>query len=294
MKRILLPIDFSPCSVAATRLGLAIAREHGASVTMFHASGLLEHARIPPAVVEEQRRVRRESNARELRALSVELAQASGPVDIAVRHCDPAIGILGFAEEWKPDLIVMGSHGISASSFMLGSVSRHVAREATAPVLVAREPHQPRFPADGRFRRPIAAIDYSRFSVPSMRLAAELAHPDSTLELIHVYVAPDYEVTPELEAALGEARAEELEALEELAGRVDIAPVRISARAKLGRVADELAKLVANSETDLVVIGAHGRDRHHPRLGTVADRMLRVSDAPVLILSDAAVDAMGY
>lgn len=291
MKRILIPVDFSACSVTALRLGLALANHHRARVTMLHASGLLEHARLPMPLVEEQRRARGEASARDLRALSDELAAAHIPVEIEVRHCEPVTGILAFAAEWQPDLIVMGSHGERAGAFMLGSVSSRTALLAPCPVLIARQEHAARFPAGGRFRRPVVAVDYSRFSVPAVRVAAALADPDATLELIHVYFAHDFEVTPELQAALGEARAEELEALKELADRVDIAPVRCSARAELGRVADQLSALVDGDDTDLVVLGAHSRDVEHPRLGSVADRMLRTSAAPVLILGDRAVPA---
>ena len=51
----------------------------------------------------------------------------------------PAWGIVKRAEEWKADLIVMGSHGRSAvGRFMLGSVSQVVVREAPCAVRVVR------------------------------------------------------------------------------------------------------------------------------------------------------------
>jgi nucleotide-binding universal stress UspA family protein len=51
----------------------------------------------------------------------------------------PATAILSKADEWKPDLIVVGSHGRSAlGRFILGSVSQKVVTEAHCSVRVAR------------------------------------------------------------------------------------------------------------------------------------------------------------
>lgn len=51
----------------------------------------------------------------------------------------PAWGIIKKADEWNPDLIVVGSHGRSAfGRFFLGSVSQKVVTHARCPVRVAR------------------------------------------------------------------------------------------------------------------------------------------------------------
>jgi nucleotide-binding universal stress UspA family protein len=51
----------------------------------------------------------------------------------------PASAILNKADEWKPDLIVAGSHGRSAlGRFILGSVSQEIVTEAHCSVRVAR------------------------------------------------------------------------------------------------------------------------------------------------------------
>lgn len=51
----------------------------------------------------------------------------------------PAWGVLRAAEEWKPDLIILGSHGRSAlGRFFLGSVSQKVLSESLCSVRIAR------------------------------------------------------------------------------------------------------------------------------------------------------------
>lgn len=60
---------------------------------------------------------------------------------VSVEACadSPAWGILKKAKEWKPDLIVVGSHGRSAlDRIVLGSVSQKVVTEARCPVRVSR------------------------------------------------------------------------------------------------------------------------------------------------------------
>ena len=51
----------------------------------------------------------------------------------------PAWAVIRRADEWKPDLIVVGSHGRSAlGRFFLGSVSQKVMTEAHCSVRIAR------------------------------------------------------------------------------------------------------------------------------------------------------------
>ena len=55
------------------------------------------------------------------------------------RHGDPAEMIIEVAEQLRPDLIVMGSHGHTGiKRFLLGSVSEKVARHAPCSVLLSR------------------------------------------------------------------------------------------------------------------------------------------------------------
>lgn len=62
-----------------------------------------------------------------------------GKIHYEVLQGKPAAEILRKAEEWKPDLIVVGSHGRSAiGRFFLGSVSQKVAESANCSVRVVR------------------------------------------------------------------------------------------------------------------------------------------------------------
>ena len=77
--------------------------------------------------------------ARARRVLSPELE-----VNEIVRQGNAANAILRTAEEWRADLIVMGTHGRGrVARFLLGSVAEAVLRRATCPVVtVAHQPEQ--------------------------------------------------------------------------------------------------------------------------------------------------------
>lgn len=288
MQRILVATDFSTTSSAAAYLGYAMAGAHHAQLCLYHATGLLDHASVKPEIAERVRETRAEHSHRDLVELRDQLREedrAPAAVEIVIRHAEPAFGIRAYAREWEADLIVMGSHE-DDRSFMLGSIAMQVARAAPCPVLVTREHHRARFPASGKFHRPLVAIDHSPFSAPAVELAAQLADGAATMELVHIYYsaeAPDHEGSIEL------ARTEELARLSELVRDLDIAPVTVTSRATAGSVAKSLVALIADSHFDLVVAGAHGRRGAGPTLGTVADRLLRGSDAPVLILPETAL-----
>ncbi|HKX51105.1 MAG TPA: universal stress protein, partial [Candidatus Binatia bacterium] len=60
-------------------------------------------------------------------------------VNYEVGNGSPAFEILNRADEWKPDLIVVGSQGRTAlGRFVLGSVSQKVLTEASTSVRIAR------------------------------------------------------------------------------------------------------------------------------------------------------------
>jgi nucleotide-binding universal stress UspA family protein len=60
-------------------------------------------------------------------------------VDTRTVEAETRTGILSVAEDWKADLIVLGSHGRRGlQRFFLGSVAEGVARHAKSSVLIVR------------------------------------------------------------------------------------------------------------------------------------------------------------
>ncbi len=134
---ILAATDFSPCSVTAVRLAVALARRQRVPLALFHC---LEPLVVDPAatpvnaewsaaiVTAAEQALKQQ--AEDIRKLGIEV-QAEVRVGAAAR------AILEFARKCKPELIVMGTHGRrGAARLFLGSCAEDVVRSSTCPVLV--------------------------------------------------------------------------------------------------------------------------------------------------------------
>lgn len=105
----------------------------------------------PPSGLEIVEHIDREQEFMTLAAraaMRVTKARPAWQVKAEVGIGSPASVILEKADEWKPDLIVLGAHGRSAlGRFVFGSVSQKVLHEAKGSVRVARgqaeEPDRP-------------------------------------------------------------------------------------------------------------------------------------------------------
>jgi nucleotide-binding universal stress UspA family protein len=135
VKKILYPTDFSSFSNQAYFHAVALAEQHGASLTVLYVyvPGVMDPG--VPAGAAAQRRYWRE-----------QLEQIR-PVDptIAVHHVllegDPASEIVRYAADNGTDLIVMGTHGRTGlERLLMGSVAERVLRESTCSVLVVKLP----------------------------------------------------------------------------------------------------------------------------------------------------------
>jgi nucleotide-binding universal stress UspA family protein len=147
LRRILVPVDFSPPSRAALAYAAALADRFGAELTLLHvvqdlavffpdpegaASVTLPVGQLTAAVREGLTRFLRESNL------------GDRPAREEVREGRPHAEIIAYAAEAGSDLVVMGTHGRGGLAHMLlGSVSERVVRGAPCPVLTVREAQRP-------------------------------------------------------------------------------------------------------------------------------------------------------
>jgi nucleotide-binding universal stress UspA family protein len=137
------------------------------------------------------------------------------------------------------------------------------------------------------FEHILVLTDFSEHADAALSVAIEIARKfDSRLTLVHAFEPPSYAyvglmttpvdlVTPLHEAA-GQTLAKALEALKARFERSDSLLV-------FGVVAIELVNAIEKQHADLVVMGTHGRTgMSHLLLGSVAERIVRGSAAPVL------------
>lgn len=142
LKKILVPVDFSPLSKKAVQYALRLAQQFKAEMTLFHA---LE-PEIPPSFEGMMMtQVFSDSDApgrqKELKAL-VGSVRSSGAVRVGsmFRRGLAAYEIVEAAKELDVDLIVIATHGYTGwKHFCIGSTAERVVRAAPCPVLVVRE-----------------------------------------------------------------------------------------------------------------------------------------------------------
>lgn len=139
IKRILVPIDFSPPSLRALDAAAEFSRPYDAELTIlyvvepsFYGSPLL----VDPQVVGEKERENAEAKLVEL---AQEIGKRGVESTILVRFGVAYHVILDAAKEFKADLIFISTHGRTGLAHsLIGSVAERVVREASCPVLTVR------------------------------------------------------------------------------------------------------------------------------------------------------------
>ncbi len=147
--KILVPVDFSPCSEEAFRIAMSLAKLFQAEVLLLHvidtkSLDMLNRLGLaPPSEAKKQKKALHHQarlNARRLLAMDV----AHG---VAIRRLlaegAPFVEIARLARTEKVDLVVMGSYGGSAGNvdkIFFGSTAEKVVRTAGCPVLTVPLP----------------------------------------------------------------------------------------------------------------------------------------------------------
>ncbi|HXZ93912.1 MAG TPA: universal stress protein [Burkholderiales bacterium] len=143
-KRILVAIDGSDTSKRALREALQLAKDGKSALRVLHVLDLVTFSTDTPsgfAAYEEALRVGGEqmlSDASEM-AEKAGVACATKLLEMEERGRRVAEEIARDAEEWRAELIVIGTHGRRGMSrVLLGSVAESLVRIAPAPVLLIR------------------------------------------------------------------------------------------------------------------------------------------------------------
>lgn len=141
LNRILVPVDFSDCSLEAVEYAALMAERHRASLTLLHVLEPVSYGLDFTLLHGGKREEMRERSTARLGDLTRALAGAGIPADSQVRGGTPFESILDSAKTIPADLIVMGTHGRRGLSHALcGSVAEAVLRQSHCPVLTVRSP----------------------------------------------------------------------------------------------------------------------------------------------------------
>lgn len=138
--RILVPIDLSEASVADQGVNVAkeIAQRSDGALRLVHVidSAVIAAPMLYLPPVDFGQLAAEQGKALEGIARSLELPGKA--VESCVRMGGVYAEVLAEAADWKADLIVVGAHKPSMSTYLLGSSATAIVRHATCSVLVVR------------------------------------------------------------------------------------------------------------------------------------------------------------
>jgi nucleotide-binding universal stress UspA family protein len=146
--KILVPVDFSPCSLLVVGQAASLASQLKASVTLLHIAELT----IPPdSLVRpdgqpiQVERYLIEGAKNGMDAMVAEAKRHNVDVQAIVKAETAVVqGILEVCRTEHSDLIVLGTHGRSGlARVLLGSVAEGVSHQAKVPVLLIRREVRP-------------------------------------------------------------------------------------------------------------------------------------------------------
>jgi nucleotide-binding universal stress UspA family protein len=209
-------------------------------------------------------------------------------------HAEAAIGspaniLIWKAEEWKPEMIVVGSHGRTAlGRFFFGSVSQKVLHAANCSVRIARGKEKS---ADGPVRL-IVGVDGSRDAESAVKAITTRHWPKGSearvVGAIGVFppVASDYMA---LEAGkwIAAENARVKEAVEAALSRLRGIGLSVSSVVKAGNPKSLLCAEAEEMDVDCIFVGAKGVGRvERILLGSVSSSVAARAHCSVEVIRD--------
>jgi nucleotide-binding universal stress UspA family protein len=136
VRSILVPVDGSASSRRAVALAATMAHSLPATLTLLHVAPIDDL----PVLIGETEATRATEDGQMILAEEVKSVRRHGvEPSIELRRGRAAGQILRVAATLDPDLIVMGTRGLTgAKSLLMGSVSRTISRRAKAQVVLVR------------------------------------------------------------------------------------------------------------------------------------------------------------
>ncbi|HEX9886787.1 MAG TPA: universal stress protein [Longimicrobiales bacterium] len=196
-----------------------------------------------------------------------------------------------YTRSTEPGLILMGTHGRTGfSRAWLGSVADALVRQAPWPVLLVR-------PSCGGCGDPVAPFNHvlipldgsersERIVAPTMDLVAGSETRVRLLQVVRPSAVFGTQVLPVSAGAVAEARRKAIQYLEGvaegIADRVSAVGIEVI---ESTQPAQGILEVAERESVDLVALATHGyRGVRRALLGSVADKVLRGADVPLLLL----------
>lgn len=310
LKAILVPLDGSHFGEQALPLAISLSERTGATLHLVHvdapviaayAGGYPGPYSLPPA-----RNVERHAQERHYLESIHQRISTTAHVSATLTILDgPVAGTLAnYAERAGISLIVMTTHGRGPMArFWLGSTADSLIRQAPVPLLIVR-PREglDQTLADISFRHVLIPLDGSAYAEQAIAPALEVigrtdvhytlarvVEPFSSFDAVTLQHTPAWEHD---ETRLRESEAKDY--LAAVAQGMQSDDLHVMTRVFIAEhPALALVDAACEDEYDLIALATHGRGGFRRMLvGSVADKILRASTCPILIVrpQDAAAD----
>ncbi|MGQ4555570.1 universal stress protein [Halobellus sp. GM3] len=273
IRRILVPVDGSESADSALDHAITLA---GALDAEVHLVAVVDPYGL--STVTERREVEDELEA-VVASAAERVREAGVSVETAVEAGFPHKEILRAVAERSIDMIAMGTHGRRGlDRYVLGSVAEKVVRLSPVPVLTARVGATGERP----YREIVVPTDGSDAAAPAERLGVDLAGRfDAVVHALSV--VPDRRFrTSETDSAYEEAAQSAVDRVGECGARIG---VETDGAVEHGVPHRAILDHCEAAGADLVVLGTHGRTGvERFVLGSVAEKVVRLSETPVLVV----------
>ena len=306
VRRILVPVDFSPESLKALRYAKRLGERFKAKLHMVHVVTpplvlfLQPRQVLPPNFTEEMVGNAIDRFEEVVRDFSLPLRNRHYTVRIgAVAH-----EINEVARIARTDFIAIATRGYTGlKRAFLGSTTETVVRNAPCPVLVLREKdestQQRARKGPLQFRKILVPLDFSEPSRLGLEYALGFAQEfHATLVLFHSVLVSPYVIgnrhtahhAPTLIANQQERARGEMEELRETISRKGgVGEIKIA----VGSAVEQIAKYITKAGVDLIITSTHGRSGlRRVFVGSTAEHIVRYATCPVLVVPNRAAGKM--
>ena len=289
INKILCPVDFFPASKRAADYAIALAKAYEAKLILLHVISPVLPAsyEIPIDAAEILDSMTDAANG-ELKKLATRAEAKKVYTEVIVRTGDIDLEIRSLAKDRNVGLIVMGTHGRRGfEKWFLGSVTERLLRRTNVPLLtIGNAANSTKAPP--AIRRILVTTDFSEGTADAIRYAFSIGQEyQAKVTLIHVLNDISADISGRYRNTLIKSIRNELEELvpEEARDWCDV-----STRVETGLPWTRILDTVKRDKIDLLVMNVHGKSMlDRALLGSTAERVVRGSPAPVLLIPPAAV-----
>jgi nucleotide-binding universal stress UspA family protein len=286
--KIMVPLDGSRFAEAALPVALGLARNMDGQVRLVraarvdHAAHHRRYATILPGGAEP---VNQEASDY-VNEVAQEIAnRCNVPIFASVIPGSAGKALVDYFGKAHPDLIVMATHGRGPlSAAWVGSVADWAIRHTSVPVLLVRPSEGAERSLDDslRFRHIMTLLDGSKQANASLKWARSVGRAfgaEQTLMCVTKAGRHDNGDGNDI------AHCEQRENLRAIESEMRDAGIKVSTVVGEGPPAPVILEKAADLGVDLIVLTSHGRSRL-PRLmlGSVADKIVRAAQVPVLLV----------